>query len=93
MASNTSGAAKRRKNKILESELKRCKLINSFMLPAQTQHEETQSATNAIKLENALQSSSNKDDTREIDPQSNSDFQDTAESHDKSYKDNIKIYL
>ena len=60
-----------------------------FIQKARCQLPHRRFLSHLLYLENALQSSSNKDDTREIDPQSNSDFQDTAESHDKSYKDNI----
>jgi len=82
-----SGAAKRRKKKDLQNELKkRCK-IDSFLLPAQTKKEETQSVANVRNEENEQEP---QEDTRGSEV---SELQIDTNSQVNSFKDNKKNYL
>lgn len=77
-----SGAAKRRKKKDLQNDLKkRCK-IDSFLLPAQTKKEETQSVANVLNLENE------QEDTRGSEV---SELQINTNSQVNSFKDNTVV--
>ena len=77
-----SGAAKRRKKKDLQNELKkRCK-IDSFLLPAQTKKEETQSVANVRNEENEQEP---QEDTRGSEV---SELQIDTNSQVNSFKDN-----